>query len=309
MTTEILLTNDDGIDAVGIRALFDALSNDYEVTVVAPESNQSGVGGARSWWDTTVEYAETDLGYAVEGTPADCVAVADVALGLDPDVVVSGCNHGPNIGAHILGQSGTVGAAMEASFLGTPAIAVSLYDRGNLPVPPTLDNDDFAVAAEVVADLLDRAEIGGGDDAGGGDDGGGDEGGDPSLPFGADVLNVNVPAADDEAADDPTYRLTEPARGFDVIEFHPGEAEPEEENVPEGWEFSERRGEMGMELRDRFWREFLRGDVPDDAGSDRLAAVEGEVSISPLSSSRSIAGDRAGEVVGGPTAPSRVEQD
>jgi len=104
MTTEILLTNDDGIDAVGIRALADALSRDYDVTVVAPASNQSGVGGARSWWDTTVEYTETDAGYAVEGTPADCVAVADVALGLDPDVVVSGCNHGPNIGAHILGS-------------------------------------------------------------------------------------------------------------------------------------------------------------------------------------------------------------
>ncbi|OYR83567.1 stationary-phase survival protein SurE, partial [Halorubrum ezzemoulense] len=174
--------------------------------------------------------------------PADCVAVADVALGLDPDVVVSGCNHGPNIGAHILGQSGTVGAAMEASFLGTPAIAVSLYDRGNLPVPPTLDNGDFAVAGEVVADLLDRAERG--------------ESGDPlALPFGADVLNVNVPAADDEAAADPTYRLTEPARGFDVIEFRPGEEGPDDENVPEGWEFGERRGEMGMELRDRFWRE------------------------------------------------------
>jgi len=303
MTTEILLTNDDGIDSVGIRALSDALSHDYEVTVVAPESNQSGVGGARSWWDTTVEYAETDLGYAVEGTPADCVAVADVALGLDPDAVVSGCNHGPNIGAHILGQSGTVGAAMEASFLGTPAIAVSLYDRGNLPVSPTLDNDDFAVAGEVVADLLDRAETA--------SDGDGDDG--LSLPFGADVLNVNVPAADDEAAADPTYRLTEPARGFDVIEFRPGEDGPEDENVPEGWEFGERRGEMGMELRDRFWREFLRGDVPDDPGSDRLAAVEGEVSISPLSSSRSVASDRAGEVVEGPAAPesaaSRVEQD
>ncbi|PHQ39745.1 5'/3'-nucleotidase SurE [Halorubrum persicum] len=297
MTTEILLTNDDGIDAVGLRALSDALSHDYEVTVVAPASNQSGVGGARSWWDTTVEYAETDLGYAVEGTPADCVAVADVALGLDPDVVVSGCNHGPNIGAHILGQSGTVGAAMEASFLGTPAIAVSLYDRGNLPVPPTLDNGDFAVAGEVVADLLDRAESGDGP---------------PALPFGADVLNVNVPAADDEAAADPTYRLTEPARGFDVIEFRPGEEAPEAEDVPDDWQFSERRGEMGMELRDRFWREFLRGDVPDDAGSDRLAAVEGEVSISPLSSSRSVAGDRAGEVVTGPaigSAASRIEQD
>ncbi|PAU83467.1 5'/3'-nucleotidase SurE [Halorubrum salipaludis] len=303
MTTEILLTNDDGIDAVGLRALSDALSREYDVTVVAPESNQSGVGGARSWWDTTVEYAETDLGYAVEGTPADCVAVADVALGLDPDVVVSGCNHGPNIGAHILGQSGTVGAAMEASFLGTPAIAVSLYDRGNLPVPPTLDNDDFAVAGEVVADLLARAEVGGDANA---------DGSPLALPFGADVLNVNVPAADDEAAADPTYRLTEPARGFDVIEFRPGDEAPEDENVPDDWKFSERRGEMGMELRDRFWREFLRGDVADDPGSDRLAAVEGEVSISPLSSSRSIAGDRAGEVVeraAPESAASRIEQD
>jgi len=309
MTTEILLTNDDGIDAVGIRALSDALSREHDVTVVAPESNQSGVGGARSWWDTTVEYTETDAGYAVDGTPADCVAVADVALGLEPDVVVSGCNHGPNIGAHILGQSGTVGAAMEASFLGTPAIAVSLYDRGNLPVPPTLDNRDFAVAGEVVTDLLDRAETGADSDI---------DGDAPlALPFGADVLNVNVPAADDEAAADPTYRLTEPARGFDVIEFRPGEERPDEEkldeeNVPEGWEFSERRGEMGMELRDRFWREFLRGDVADDPGSDRLAAVEGEVSISPLSSSRSVAGDRAGEVVEGSTSDSGtspIEQD
>ncbi|MFC7323386.1 5'/3'-nucleotidase SurE [Halorubrum rutilum] len=289
MTLEILLTNDDGIDAVGIRALSDALSREHDVTVVAPKRNQSGVGGARSWWETTVEYAETDAGYAVEGTPADCVAVAEVALGLDPDVVVSGCNHGPNIGAHILGQSGTVGAAMEAAFLGTPAVAVSLYDRGNLPVPPTLDAEDFALAAEAVLDLLDRAE---GDDASDGD-----SGDSVALPFGADVLNVNAPAADDEAASDPTYRITEPARGFDVIEFRPGEEGPEAEDVPEGWEFGERRGEMGMELRDRFWREFLRGDVADDPGSDRLAAVEGEVSVSPLSSSRSVAGDRAGEVV------------
>ncbi|EMA66555.1 stationary-phase survival protein SurE [Halorubrum aidingense JCM 13560] len=298
MTKEILLTNDDGIDAVGIRALSDALSREHDVTVVAPASNQSGVGGARSWWETTVEYAETDAGYAVEGTPADCVAVADVALELDPDIVVSGCNHGPNIGAHILGQSGTVGAAMESSFLGTPAIAVSLYDRGNLPVPPTLNNGDFALAGAVVCDLIDRVEATA--------DG-------LVLPFGADVLNVNVPAADDETAADPTYRLTEPARGFDVIEFHPGTDESDESDEPDetaAGRFDERRGEMGMELRDRFWREFLRGDVADDPGSDRLAAIDGEVSISPLSSSRSIAGDRAGEVVSiGERLTPRIEQD
>ncbi|WP_418281122.1 5'/3'-nucleotidase SurE [Halorubrum sp. DTA98] len=270
MTSEILLTNDDGIDAVGLRAIHDALADDHEVTVVAPATNQSGVGGTRSWWETTVEYAETGAGYAVEGTPADCVAVAEVALALDPDLVVSGCNHGPNIGAHILGQSGTVGAAMEASFLGTPAIAVSMYDRGNLPIPPTVTHGDFALAGEVVAELVERFERSG-------------------LPLGADVVNVNAPAADDEAAADPTYRLTEPARGFDVIEFEPGDDAPGEGG------FDESRGEMGMELRDRFWREFLRGDVADDPGSDRLAAIDGEVSVSPLGTSRAITGGRAGE--------------
>ena len=297
MTREVLLTNDDGIDAAGIRALSEALSAEYDVTVVAPATNQSGVGGNRSWWETTIEYTERDLGYAVEGTPADCVAVAAVALELDPDVVVSGCNHGPNIGAHVLGQSGTVGAAMEAAFLGTPAIAVSLYDRGNLPIPPTVSHDDFALAGRVATDLVARVDDG-------------------RLPFGADVLNVNVPAADDEAAADPTYRVTEPARGFDVIEFHPGTdatgGDGASENGTAGGDgasgtggsvdpggdaslFGERRGEMGMELRDRFWREFLRGDVADDPGSDRRATVEGEVSVSPLSSSRSVAGDRIGE--------------
>ncbi|ESS02515.1 MAG: 5''/3''-nucleotidase SurE [uncultured archaeon A07HR67] len=283
MTREVLLTNDDGIDAAGIRALSDALSRTCDVTVVAPATNQSGVGGSRSWWETTIEYAETDLGYAVEGTPADCVAVASVALELEPDVVVSGCNHGPNIGAHVLGQSGTVGAAMEASFLGIPAIAVSMYDRGNLPFPPTVSHGDFALAGQVATDLVARVD---------------EEG---RLPFGADVLNVNVPAADDEAAADPTYRLTEPARGFDVIEFRPGtEATPAETDGTDETDadgFGERRGEMGMELRDRFWREFLRGDVADDPGSDRLATVEGEVSVSPLSTSRAVVGDRAGDTV------------
>ena len=283
MTLEVLLTNDDVIDAVGLRALHEALSHEHEVTVVAPATNQSGVGGNRSWWETAVEYTERDLGYAVEGTPADCVAVAAVALDVDPDLVVSGCNHGPNIGAHVLGQSGTVGAAMEASFLGTPAVALSMYDRGNLPIPPTVGHDDFALAGRVARAFVDRVDA------------------DGRLPLDADVLNVNVPAADDEAAADPTYRVTEPARGFDVIEFRPGTdaADAETAGIDDdaGWGdgFGAHRGEMGMELRDRFWREFLRGDVADDRGSDRLATIEGEVSVSPLSTSRSVAGARAGD--------------
>ncbi|WP_058366620.1 5'/3'-nucleotidase SurE [Haloparvum sedimenti] len=270
---DILLTNDDGIDALGLRALYEALADDHDVTVVAPATNQSGVGGERSWWDTTITYEEHKLGYAVEGTPADCVAVASVALELDPDLVVAGCNHGPNIGAHIIVQSGTVGAAMEAAFLDTPAVAVSMYDRGNLPISPTPDAADFALAGEVTADLVARFEREG-------------------LPLEAELLNVNVPSADDEAAADPTYRVTEPARGFDVMEFHPGDEEPAEGG------FAERRGEAGMELRDRFWREFLSGEVTDDLGSDRRATVDGEVSVSPLSASHSALENGRGEKAG-----------
>ncbi|OYR87561.1 hypothetical protein DJ72_01355 [Halorubrum distributum] len=154
MPTEILLTNDDGIDAVGIRALADALSRDYDVTVVAPATNQSGVGGARSWWETTVDYTETDRGYAVEGTPADCVAVADVALGLDPDVVVSGCNHGPNIGAHILTTPGAILVGLLAAFVVTALLAVAL-DRAFYK--PMRDRDGISLLiASIGAALIVR---------------------------------------------------------------------------------------------------------------------------------------------------------
>lgn len=271
MTTEILLTNDDGIDAVGIGALYDALATDYEVTVVAPATNQSGVGGERSWWDTTVEFDDHELGYAVDGTPADCVAVGLTALEIDPDLVVSGCNHGPNIGSHILGRSGTVGAAMEAAYLDVPGIALSLYDRADLPVGADVSRGDFSVASDVARRLVSRYERAG-------------------LPADADVLNVNVPAADDAAgpADELTHRLTEPARGFDVLEYEPTAAdggEQAEQRDDDG--FVEPRGEAGLEFRDRFWRELLDFDVSDDVGSDRRAVVDGEVSVSPLSTSNS----------------------
>jgi 5'-nucleotidase len=266
VSAEVLLTNDDGIDAIGLRALYDALSETHGVTVVAPETNQSGVGGERSWWETTVEFGEHDLGYVVDGTPADCVAVAVTGLALDPDVVVAGCNHGPNIGAHILGRSGTVGAAMEAAYLDVPGIAVSLYDRGDLPIASAAVHDDFATAGTVATDLVDHVVARG-------------------PPAGGDAVNANVPAASDVA--EPTWRLTRPARGFDVMEVE----------VPEGDGDGtfERRGEAGMELRDRFWHQFLDLDVPDPVGTDRRAAVDGEVSVTPLSVSRSPVGDRAGE--------------
>ena len=270
MTDEVLLTNDDGIDATGLRALEDALLDDYSVTVVAPSTNQSGVGGERSWWKTTVEFRETDLGYAVDGTPADCVAVAVTALEMEPDIVVSGCNHGPNIGSHIIGQSGTVGAAMEAAHLGLPGIAVSLYDRTELPLPAASTRADFRHAAEFTNHLVERRLSEG-----------------PLA--GEEVLNVNAPVPGN--AIDPAVRLTEPAAGFEVVEQDPGT------------DGIESRGEAGMELRDRFWRQFLDMDIPDDIGTDRRATVDGEISVSPLSVSRSSLNGQSGETIQSPLDP------
>ena len=276
--TQLLLTNDDGIDAPGIRALYDALSPEYDVTVVAPATNQSGTGGARTWWETTLEYDDHDLGYAVRGTPADCVAFAFAGLDLDPSLVVSGCNDGPNIGAHILGRSGTVGAAHEAALLSVPAIAVSLYDLSDLPptnaVPAV---EDFRVAADVTRRLVDRWLSAG--------------------PIeGADYLNVNVPAPDSarnvgsrsggterSASDWPPMRFTRPATGYDVTTVDPTDPEVTA------------RGEAGIELRDRFWRSFLNLEVPDPVGTDRRAAVDGEISVSPLSVGRPVSTELVGE--------------
>jgi len=120
----VLLTNDDGVDSPGLDALRDALSTLGKVTVVAPATDQSGVGRARS---RTVGITDHDDAIAVAGTPADCVAYGLRGLDHEFDLVVSGCNHGPSIGAYVLGRSGTVGAAMEAGFLGVPAVAVSAY--------------------------------------------------------------------------------------------------------------------------------------------------------------------------------------
>jgi len=260
---KLLLTNDDGIDAPGIRALHDALVPAYDVTVVAPATDQSGVGGARSWWETSLTYDDHELGYAVEGTPADCVALALARLDLGPDLVVSGCNDGPNVGAHILGRSGTVGAVREAAFLGVPGIAVSMYDLARLPPPeePSAESD-FELAGRVARELVDQWLSDG--------------------PVGdADYLNVNVPAGD---GPDPVWRITEPARRYEVLEVE-----------PDGDNDFEPRGPGDVELRDLFWREFLDLEVPDPVGTDRRAAVDGEVSVTPLSVDRPVPSDRVGE--------------
>lgn len=126
----ILITNDDGIYAPGIKALKEALNGLGELIVVAPLAEKSAVGHAITLSDPLrvqeVERDDTFFGYAVNGTPADCVKLGVRCLcPRQPDLVISGINLGPNTATNII-YSGTVSAAAEGSIMGIPAIAVSI---------------------------------------------------------------------------------------------------------------------------------------------------------------------------------------
>jgi 5'-nucleotidase len=133
----ILLTNDDGIHAEGLRFLKKAISPIGCVEIVAPAAEQSAVGHSITLYDPIrVHEIHMDgcrFGYGISGTPADSVKLALYKLlPKPPDLVVSGINNGANVGINVL-YSGTVSAATEAAILGVPAIAVSLAQKKNPP--------------------------------------------------------------------------------------------------------------------------------------------------------------------------------
>ncbi|OUR94493.1 5'/3'-nucleotidase SurE [Flavobacteriales bacterium 34_180_T64] len=129
----ILVTNDDGITAPGIRALIEVMNEIGDVVVVAPDSPQSGMGHAITINSTLfVEQLKVDDGkqkeYSCSGTPADCVKIAvNQILKRKPDLCVSGINHGSNSSINVI-YSGTMSAAVEAGIEGIPAIGFSLLD-------------------------------------------------------------------------------------------------------------------------------------------------------------------------------------
>ncbi len=138
----ILLTNDDGIYAEGIRVLYESLRDLGDVTVVAPDTERSAVGHAITLSDPLrvkkVTSGNKFFGYATTGTPADCVKLAIRAiLRKRPDIVISGINLGPNTGYSVL-YSGTVSGATEGAILNIPSFAISLA---------TFENPDYRVAA------------------------------------------------------------------------------------------------------------------------------------------------------------------
>ncbi|MBT1450245.1 5'/3'-nucleotidase SurE [Glaciecola sp. XM2] len=143
----ILLSNDDGVYAEGIHTMYQHLSEHFDVTVIAPDRNCSGMSNALSLHQP-LRVQKTEKGfYSVNGTPSDCVQLG-VNSGLfeEPDLVVSGINHGPNLGDDTV-YSGTVAAALEGRHLGHPAIAVSLCAK---------QDQHFDTAAALTVDIIKK---------------------------------------------------------------------------------------------------------------------------------------------------------
>lgn len=162
----VLVSNDDGVDALGIQVLAQHLSAVGEVIVVAPDRDRSGASNSLTLDQPIRVMRLPDGRYRVSGTPTDCVHLALAGLlEQEPDIVVSGINNSANLGDDVI-YSGTVSAAMEGRFLGLPAIAVSLVTKDH-------NGEHYASAAQAVLLLMRKLLV------------------DP-LPADT-ILNVNVP--------------------------------------------------------------------------------------------------------------------
>jgi len=194
----ILLTNDDGVEADGILAAFEVLSDLGEVAVVAPRRASSGAGHALTIRaPIEVEEIERDgrrYGFAISGTPSDAVKLGiKMLLPHPPDLVVSGINAGLNFGFNSF-YSGTVSAALEGAIMGVPSIAVSL---------DVLDGGRYDDAAMVLRELVDSFR---------------------KLPPPPDeALSVNIPAR--LCSSPPRYALTRHSKAFLIETYHSCDAD------------------------------------------------------------------------------------
>ena len=160
----LLLINDDGVFAQGLEALYHEFKNIHQITVIAPDRNCSGASNALSL-HSPLRIQTMNNGFnAVNGTPSDCVHLGvNEFLSEEPELVISGINHGPNLGDDVI-YSGTVAAATEGRYMGLPALAVSLA---------SYEGKHFDTAAKVVAEIVAKL---------------------PSHPLPANqILNINVP--------------------------------------------------------------------------------------------------------------------
>jgi len=179
----VLLTNDDGIEAAGLQAVRVELLKvpGLELAVIAPDTNRSATARSitirRPLWVEEIDFGDGTVGYATDGTPVDCVRFATLGLidGFKADLIISGINHGSNLGDDIT-YSGTVAAALEGIVLGLPAVAVSQQSDAREMDFRLGRNFDFSTAARFVARMVEEID-------------------DVPLPAGT-LLNVNVPAGE-----------------------------------------------------------------------------------------------------------------
>jgi 5'-nucleotidase len=239
----VLLTNDDGIEADGLQSLRLAISalSGVRLAVIAPDGNRSAMARSittrRPLWVAEVPFSDGSVGYATDGTPVDCVRLASLGLveGFSADLVVSGINHGANLGDDIT-YSGTVAAALEGVVLGLPAIAVS-QQSGARALDFRFDGGfGFEVAAAFTARLVERIE-------------------DVPLPP-RTLLNINVPAGG------PTgVQVTSLGKRIYRDEL---KLEAEEEAGRRYWIYG---SDPGFE---------------DEAGTDLAAVAAGQIAVTPI---------------------------
>jgi 5'-nucleotidase len=150
----ILCTNDDGIHAIGLRTLIQVASSLGDVRVVAPDREQSATSHSLTVHRPLRATRTPEGHHVIDGTPTDCVLIGiNQLLDQPPDFVLSGVNHGPNMGEDVL-YSGTVAAAMEGTILGIPAIAVSYSSRAADRIPGYAD-----VLADLIGALVQRSDF------------------------------------------------------------------------------------------------------------------------------------------------------
>jgi len=240
---DVLLTNDDGIEADGLQALRRALValDDVRLVVIAPDGNRSAMARSittrRPLWITEVQFGDGSVGYATDGTPVDCVRLANLGLveGFQADLVVSGINHGANLGDDIT-YSGTVAAALEGLILGIPGIAVSQQSRAGEMDFAEPGKFDFSLAAGFVKALV--ASI-------------------ASAPLPPDtLLNINVPGVK------PT--------GVAVTQL--GKRVYRDEL----------RLDTEEEGRRRYWIYGTAPGYEDEPGTDLHAVARGRIAVTPL---------------------------
>jgi 5'-nucleotidase len=239
----VLLTNDDGIEADGLQAMRRALLglDEVRLAVIAPDGNRSAMARSittrRPLWVEEVPFADGTIGYATDGTPVDCVRLASLGIVEDfaADLVVAGINHGANLGDDIT-YSGTVAAALEGVVLGLPAIAVS-QQSGARSLDYRFDGGfGFDVAAAFVARVVERIE-------------------DVPLPA-RTLLNVNVPAG-------------QPA-GVEVT------------SLGKRIYKDELKLEREEEHRRRYWIYGSDPGFHDEPGTDLAAVAAGRIAVTPI---------------------------